>query len=298
MTIAALFVAFSAHAADLSLILLGTGNPRPNPEHAAAATAIIAGNEWFVVDAGRGVTMRIAATALNYEAMRGVFITHLHSDHTAGLPDLFVTSWMFGRKTTPLQLFGPSGIGKLSDAMLQFFDYDIHIRRDLVERLPAAGATIRTHVVREGVVYEDANVRVTAFRVEHPPVEPAYGYRFDAAGKSIVISGDMRPNRNLVRYAKNADILVCEAYLPEWFDQVDTPEVAAKLKAYHTTPEEAGAMAASAGARTLVLTHLIPSGQEETFRQRAAKTFRGTLIVGRDLMTVSTSEEPNASNRQ
>ena len=203
---------------------------------------------------------------------------------------------MFGRKTTPLQLYGPAGIGKLSDAMLQFFAYDIHIRRDLVERLPAAGATIGTHIVREGVVYEDSNVRVTAFLVEHPPVEPAYGYRFDAAGKSIVISGDTRPNANLVRFAKNADILVHEAYLPEWFDRVDTPEVAAKLKAYHSTPEEAGAMATSAGAKTLVLTHLVPPGQEETFRQRAAKTFRGRVIVGRDLMTVSTSEERNASD--
>jgi ribonuclease Z len=281
---------------SLSLILLGTGNPRPHPEHAGAATAILVGDEWFVVDAGRGVTMRIAATPLKYDAMRAVFITHLHSDHTAGLPDLFVTSWMFGRKTTPLQLYGPAGIGRLSDAMLQFFAYDIHIRRDLVERLPAAGATIRTHVVRQGVMYEDSNVRVTAFRVEHPPVEPAYGYRFDAAGKSIVISGDTRPNANLVRYARGADILVHEAYLPEWFDRVDTPEVAAKLKAYHSTPEEAGAMAASAGVKTLVLTHLVPAGQEDTFRQRAAKTFRGRLIVSRDLMSVSTSEEPNASD--
>ena len=282
---------------SLSLILLGTGMPRPDPLHAGPSTAIVAGDEWFLIDSGRGVTMRIAATTLKYDAMSGVFITHLHSDHTAGLPDLFVTSWMFGRKTTPLQVYGPAGIGKLSEAMLQFFAYDIHVRRDLVERLPAAGATIRTHVVREGMVYEDSNVRVTAFRVEHPPVEPAYGYRFDAAGKSIVISGDTRPNANLVRYAKGADILVHEAYLPEWFDRVDTPEVAAKLKAYHTTPEEAGAMAASAGAKTLVLTHLVPPGQEETFRQRAAKTFRGRVIVGRDLMTVSTSEERNASDR-
>jgi ribonuclease Z len=282
---------------SLSLILLGTGMPRPDPLHAGPATAVVAGDEWFLIDSGRGVTMRIAATPLKYEALRGVFITHLHSDHTAGLPDLFVTSWMFGRKSTPLQLYGPAGIERLANAMLEFFAYDIHIRRDLVERFPAAGATIRTRVVQEGVVYEDPSVRITAFRVEHPPVEPAYGYRFDAAGKSIVISGDMRPNANLVRYAKGADILVNEAYLPEWLDRVDTPEVAAKLKGYHTTPEEAGTMAASAGVKTLVLTHLVPSGRDETFRQRAAKTFRGTIIVGRDLMIVSTSEGRNASNR-
>ncbi|HEY8849431.1 MAG TPA: MBL fold metallo-hydrolase, partial [Thermoanaerobaculia bacterium] len=112
---------------SLSIILLGTGMPRPDPLHAGPATAVVAGDEWFLIDSGRGVTMRVAATSLKYDAMRAVFITHLHSDHTAGLPDLFVTSWMFGRKTTALQLYGPAGIGKLSDAMLQFFAYDIHI---------------------------------------------------------------------------------------------------------------------------------------------------------------------------
>ena len=281
---------------SLALIVLGTGMPRPDPQHAGPSTAITAGDAWFLVDSGRGVTMRVAATPLKYEKMRAVFITHLHSDHTAGLPDLFVSSWMFGRKTTPLQLYGPAGIKKLAAGMLQFFDYDIHIRRDLVEHLPAAGATIRTHVVREGVVYDDGEVRVTAFDVEHPPVKPAYGYRFDSAGSSIVITGDMRPNPNLVRYAKGADILVSEAYLPEWLDKVDTPEVAARLKAYHTTPEQAGEMATAAGVKTLVLTHLVPPGAEETFRQRAQTTFKGRVVVGRDLMTVSTSEERNASD--
>jgi ribonuclease Z len=281
---------------SLALIVLGTGMPRPDPQHAGPSTAITAGDAWFLVDSGRGVTMRVAATPLKYEKMRAVFITHLHSDHTAGLPDLFVSSWMFGRKTTPLQLYGPAGIKKLAAAMLQFFDYDIHIRRDLVEHLPAAGATIRTHVVREGVVYDDGEVRVTAFDVEHPPVKPAYGYRFDSGGRSIVITGDTRPNPNLVRYAKGADILVSEAYLPEWFDKVDTPEVAARLKAYHTTPEQAGEMATAAGVKTLVLTHLVPPGAEETFRQRAQTTFKGRVVVGRDLMTVSTSEDSSAAN--
>jgi len=281
---------------SLALIVLGTGMPRPDPQHAGPSTAITAGDAWFLVDSGRGVTMRVAATPLKYDKMRAVFITHLHSDHTAGLPDLFVSSWMFGRKTTSLQLYGPAGIKKLAAAMLQFFDYDIHIRRDLVEHLPAAGATIRTHVVREGVVYDDGEVRVTAFDVEHPPVKPAYGYRFDSGGSSIVITGDTRPNPNLVRYAKGADILVSEAYLPEYLDKVDTPEVAARLKAYHTTPEQAGEMATAAGVKTLVLTHLVPPGAEETFRQRAQTTFKGRVVVGRDLMTVSASEERNASD--
>src|SRR5256885_7744051 len=201
---------------SLAVILVGTGYPRPDGHHAGPAAAIVAGDKWFLVDAGRGATMRIAGAALEYEKLRGVFITHLHSDHTAGLPDVFITSWQFGRKNTPLMLYGPTGIQQLADAMLQFFAYDIHVRRDLVEKHPATGATIRTHVVREGVIYNDGTVRVTAFYVEHPPVRPAFGYRFDSGGHSIVVSGDTRPNANLIHFAKGADILVQEAYLPEY----------------------------------------------------------------------------------
>jgi ribonuclease Z len=273
-------------AVALQVILLGTGYPRPDANHAAAATAIVAGDRWFVVDAGRGVTMRIAATDLKYETMQAVFLTHFHSDHIAGLPDLFDTSWQFGRKTRPFQLYGPPGIARIAKAMLDFFRDDIHYRRDLLEKHPGAGATIKTHDVREGVVYDDGQVRVTAFLVDHRPVEPAFGYRFHGGGHSIVVSGDTRPTPNLVKFAKGADILVLEAYLPEHFLKVDTPEVAARLSRYHTSAEEAGQIAAEAGVKTLVLTHLIPAGAAETFRERAGKAFKGKIVVGDDLVRI------------
>jgi ribonuclease Z len=274
-------------SAALVAILLGTGFPRPDPNHAGAATAIVAGDGWFVVDAGRGATMRIAATDLDYAQLRAVFVTHLHSDHTAGLPDLFDTSWQFGRKTRPFELYGPRGIARLSHAMLEFFAEDIHIRRDLMEKHPAIGATIKTHVVSEGVVFDDGVVKVTAFAVDHRPVVPAFGYRFDSGGKSIVVSGDTRPTPNLIKFAKGADVLILEAYLPEHFLKVDTPEVAKRLMSYHTSAEEAGVIARDAGVKTLVLTHLIPAGQEEVFRERAARAFKGEIVVGRDLLKVA-----------
>ena len=273
-------------AVALEVILLGTGYPRPDPMRAGPSTVIVAGEKWFIVDAGRGTTMRIAATDLKYDNMRAVFLTHLHSDHTAGLPDLFDTSWQFGRKTKPLPLYGPKGTKRLAYAMLDFFHDDIHYRRDLLGMHPAIGATIETHIVREGVVYDDGEVRVTAFLEDHKPVEPAFGYRFESKGKTIVVSGDTRPNENLIKFAKGADILVMEAYLPEHFLRVDTPEVAARLMHYHTSADEAGVIAARAGVRTLVLTHLIPANADETFRERAAKSFKGTIIVGRDLLRV------------
>jgi len=276
----------AAAAVALQVILLGTGYPRPDPQRFGPSTAIVAGDQWFVVDAGRGVTLRIAATDLQYANLRAVFLTHLHSDHTAGLPDLFDTSWQFGRKTTPLQLYGPQGTKRLADAMLQFFAEDIHWRRDVLEKHPAAGARIDTHLVREGVVYDDGKVRVTAFTVDHRPVEPAFGYRFESGGRVIVVSGDTRPTPNLIKFARGADVLVQEAYLPEWFDKVDTPEVAARLKHYHTSAQEAGEIAAAAGVKTLVLTHLIPGKDEDIFRRRAASKFRGEIIVGRDLLRV------------
>jgi ribonuclease Z len=267
----------------IAVLLLGTGYPRPDPQRAGSATAVIVGSKWFLVDAGRGATMRIAATPLKYEEMRGVFLTHLHSDHTAGLPDVFITSWQFGRKSTPLPLYGPEGIQKLATSMLQFFEADIHIRRDLVEKHPAAGAAITAHRVTEGVVYDDGEVKVTAFLEDHKPVEPAFGYRFDAHGKSIVISGDTRPNPNLIRFARNADVLVLEAYLPEHFDRVDKPEIAAALKHYHTSAEEAGKIASDAKVKKLVLTHLIPGDQDAVFRTRAAKSYKGPIVAGKDL---------------
>jgi ribonuclease Z len=169
--------------------------------------------------------------------------------------------------------------------MTEFFADDIRIRRKQQD-LPASGATIDTHIVHEGVVYDDGVCRVTAFAEDHRPVEPAFGYRFDCGGKSIVVSGDTRPNDNLVKFAKNADVLVMEAYLPEHFLKVDTPEVAKKLMAYHTSAEEAGDVAAKAGVKTLVLTHLIPANAEGTFAERAKAHFRGQVVVGRDLLRV------------
>jgi len=251
--------------------------------------------------------MRLAAANLAPKNIRAVFLTHLHSDHIDGLPDVFHTTWQFGRNT-PFELYGPTGTQDLVDGMMKFYAADIHIRRDLTEKLPAAGATINLHTVKEGVVYRDEDVRITAFLVDHAPVEPAFGYRFDqieknaGAGKSaaagenpritasIVISGDTHPNENLIRYAKNADVLIHEAYLPQIAKPTDTTsDDQTWFTRYHSTAAEAGDDAARANVKLLVLTHLIshrPGNADTEFQSEAAKSFHGPILVGHDLMRV------------
>jgi ribonuclease Z len=290
--ICALILAFSALVqeppknplpAPMQVILLGTGFPRPDPERAGPSTAVVVGEKVFIVDAGRGAVLRLAATEFKLKQVEAVFLTHLHSDHTSGLPDLFTSTWIFGRKT-PLELYGPRGTKAVARALLEYFKEDIHIRRDLTEMQPAEGAKINAHEIREGVVYQDPDVTITAFEVDHRPVEPAFGYRFDSRGRSIVISGDTRPSENLIRHAQGVDVLVHEVYLPEYLDKVDTPEVATRLKHYHTSPEEVGEVATKAGVKLLVLSHLVPGNEDKTILERVSKRFKGKVVAGKDLM--------------
>lgn len=271
----------------MELILLGTGYPYPSADRAGPSCAVMIGDKAFIVDAGRGVGMRLAAADISWSSIQSVFITHLHSDHIDGLPDLFHSSWQFG-SGRPFNLCGPKGIRKVADGILQFYESDIHIRRDLTEKLPAEGARINTHVIEEGIVCDIPDiVRITAFSVNHHPVESAFGYRFDAGQQSIVITGDTRPNSNLDRFARDADILVHEAYVDGNADSARDILRSWSIYDYHSSGREAGEAAEKADAKILVLTHLIPgNAPERLFLEEAGKAFRGKIIVGRDLMRI------------
>jgi ribonuclease Z len=281
-------------ARAMEVVLLGTGYPRPFPDRAGPATAVIVNDKFFVVDAGRAVVLRLSALKAPLPEVAAVLLTHLHSDHTSGLPDLFATSWAMGRKH-PLQLYGPRGTQEMVDGLLKFYAYDIHVRRDLTEELEPDGARIDMHIVEEGTVYKDADVTITAFKVDHRPVEPAFGYKFEAGGKMVVISGDTAPSDNLVKFAHGADILVHEVFMPGYFFEPDHASqgrgdpvaVARRLSRYHTNAEQVGKIAAAAKVKKLVFTHIIPSKDGEKMRELASKNFKGEIIVGSDLLHVA-----------
>ena len=263
-------------------ILLGTGFPAPDPERAGPSNAVLVGEKVFIVDTGRGVMLRLSVIESRPSRVDAVFLTHLHSDHTADLPDLFTTTWIVGR-SKPLELYGPKGVREAADGIEKFLAADIHIRRDLTEMLPAAGAEINAHVVHPGVVYDDGEVKVIAFAVDHEPVNPAFGYRFESHGRVIVFSGDYHPHEDTVSAVKGADVLVSEVYVPEYFGR-EGGAVAERLRRYHCTPEQAAELAQKAGVKKLVFTHIIPPFASDQIVERARKLFSGEVVAGTDLM--------------
>jgi ribonuclease BN (tRNA processing enzyme) len=284
------------------LVLLGTGNPQPDPDRSGPATAVVVNGSAYLVDFGPGVVRRAAAarldkgiTALDPANIRIIFSTHLHSDHTAGYPDLILTPWAMGRKS-PLELYGPKGIKSMTDHILAAYDQDIKIRTNGMEQEPAAGARVNVHEIKAGVVYKDANVTVTAFPTKHGEWEESYGYRFDTADRSIVITGDTTPTQTTVDACRGCDILVHEALTEKFLDNPMRPntqgyDIRAYAAKYHTTTTQLVQLANKAKPRLLILHHNpitlrpqkrpLASTPEDLLQEMNG--YKGKVVVGRDL---------------
>src|SRR5687768_12977805 len=182
------------------VITLGTGTPVPNPERSGPATPVVVGRRVLLFDAGAGVMRRLAAAGLPIDGVTAAFITHLHSDHTLGLPDLILTSWVMGR-STPMRVLGPPGLRRMTDHFMAAWSEDTVVRVKGLERGRPGGYRVDVREIAGGVVHDSAGVKVTAIRVPHGEWEYAFAYRVDAPGRSIVISGDTRPSDALTRAA-------------------------------------------------------------------------------------------------
>ena len=278
--------------ARVRVVLLGTkGGPTPSPNRAAPATLIEVDGRAWVVDCGNGVAAQLAKAGVPLDRIARIFVTHNHSDHMADVGTLIELAWSSGLKT-PVTVHGPPPIRRIVRDQLAAFAYDIRARIREEGRIPLAPLVRVDERATPGVVVRDGGTTVTSCLVDHETIRPAFAYRFDTPGRSIVISGDTHYSDTLVALAKGADLLIHEAiYAPAIPGMVgeNAPTLADHLRRSHTSAEDVGLVAARAGVKKLVLSHLVPGGPQVTDAMwlAAVRTnFSGEVVVGRDLMEV------------
>lgn len=286
--------------AVIKVHLLGTGSPVPSPERFSNSTLVEVAGQRLLFDMGRGVTIRLWQLQIPFGTIDAHFITHMHSDHLNGLPDLWLTGWLqspYGRRTSPMVVYGPKGTESMMHHLRQAFAEDIRIRTE-DERFPPAGIATRATDIGPGVVYERGGVVVRAFDVDHGEhIKPSYGYKITYRGHAVVISGDTKLDPAVERAATGADLLIHEvAYI--------TPQLVAAAPSYkavaehHTSPEEAGQLFSRARPRLAAYSHLVlPADPKSGIRSPSVAeiiaatrtTYGGPLVVGADLTTFEIS---------
>jgi ribonuclease Z len=295
----------------LHLALCGTGSPFPDPTRAGPCSAIIAGDRLFIVDTGEGSARNLGYMGIPAAKIEAIFLTHFHSDHIDGLGPFLLQRWGTGTFQTPTPIYGPTGVDKVVDGFRAAYvlDFGYRVAHHTDKVMPPGGSggkgfPFALPAVGQGdevVVLEGQGLKVTAFRVNHAPIEPAVGYRFDYKGRSIAISGDTKVTPTLVTAAKGVDILVHEALQPKLvhilqteFEDRNMDNVARimhDILNYHTTPEEAASQASLAGAKELVLNHIVPPLPVRfaytAFLGDAPRIFDRPITVGEDGMLFS-----------
>ena len=273
------------------LVLLGTGGgPTPKVTRAAPAQALVVNGVTYIVDCGNGVARQMARAKLAFRSLRAVFVTHHHSDHNADFGNLFLLLWA-GGLDQPVDAFGPPPLAAMTKQFLALNAYDIATRIADEGRPPLAPLIRTRDIDAAGEVYRDGHVRVTCALVRHPPVVPAFAFRFETKDRSIVFSGDTAPCDSLVELARGADVLVHEVMHAPSLDEIcarlpNATRLRRHLLDSHTTEEQVGAVARDAGVKMLVLTHFVPADTvaPQTWRDAAARHFDGPIVVGEDLM--------------
>ena len=271
-----------------SIVMLGTGNPRPDPSAMGPSTAILVGDRTFLFDAGVGVTRQFTAAKIPLPSIAGVFFTHLHSDHTLGYPDLIFTTWVVLRRDKPLQVYGPRGIAAMTNAIYDAWKEDIDVRTNGLEHAPANGYRVSVREIAPGVVYDSAGVRITAIAAEHGSWKQAFAYRIDTPDRSIVLSGDTRPSDAIERAARGVDVLIHEVHPEPAADApgpANNPDWSRYLREFHTSDVELGKLAAAAKPHMLVLYHFgaRATAESQVIRAILAQGYAGRVVAARDL---------------
>lgn len=292
-------------AQSIKVTLLGTGGPVPSIERFGPSTLVEAGGQKFLFDCGRGASQRLWQLKTRLGEVNRLFITHLHSDHVVGIPDLWLTGWIpaaYGRRAEPFRVWGPTGTSDMMEHLQRAFSWDITTRKKENNKADS-GILVTATDIREGVIYEEGGVKITAFTVDHSDfIDSALGYRVDYAGRSVVLSGDTRYSANLVRYAQGADVVIHEVAIASE-KSMQTSAVVRQVLGFHTSPEDAGRVFEQVKPKLAVYTHVIlltidpalpPPALNEVAR-RTATTYKGPLQIGEDLLTIDIGNEVKVS---
>ncbi len=280
---------FRVDSSAIEVTLLGTGTPQPSMIRFGPSILVKAGSEILLFDAGRGCLQRLRQVNLSYDKINALFLTHLHSDHIVGLPDLWLTGWLLSSRTTPLKILGPKGTDEMIKNLEKAFAFDIKMRIE-DDKAPETGSKFLVSEIQEGIVYEKNGVKVIAFEVDHYPVIPAFGYRIEYNGHSMVLSGDTRYSKNLIKFATGTDLLIHEVVIaPDSLNKLD-PDY--HIFAHHTNIEQASKIFNEVKPKLAAYSHIVKLhgiGEEELLHRTKAN-YSGRFIIGEDLTRISISD--------